>query len=185
MLNEIWSALKGIFLSIANEPSILWYIAPIGVLWFILEIYFGIYEKEKLGWNTALGNGITLMWICVEGLRFLFLHKPEPFIARFFILCAILAYAILIIFLSFSHKLSSKLTYLLASPTPIFYLCFITTLWSHGLVAINKWTVLAMAFLFVFLVLFSLLLKAILPERKGIAELPEISEEEFKPEKKL
>jgi len=60
MLSEIWSALKEIFSNIANEPSILWYIAPIGVLWFILEIYFGIYEKEKLGWNTALANGIMV-----------------------------------------------------------------------------------------------------------------------------
>jgi hypothetical protein len=179
MINEIWSAIKSIFISIQHQPSILWYLAPIAVLWFILEIYFGVYKKEKLGWNTALGNGITLMWICVESMRYLFFNKPAPFWGRFVIVMAILIYAVLIIFFSFSHHMSSKVTYTLASPTPVFYLSAVTAMWSHGLIATSRWTFAAVVVLFFAFVIFAALLKLIMP---GKQVLPEITAEPEMPE---
>jgi hypothetical protein len=185
MIAEIWSAVKDIFMGIQNQPSILWYLAPIAVLWFILEIYFGVYKKEKLGWNTALGNGITMMWFCVESMRHLFLNKPAPFWIRFVIVMIILLYAVLIIFFSFSHHLSSKVTYTLASPTPVFYLSAVTALWSHGIIATNKWSFAAVVVVFFVFVLFSALLKLILPGKQILPEItaePEMPEEPALPE---
>ena len=70
--SEILEAFSAILASPFKELSVWWYLTPIFILWLVLEVYFGKYKKEKLGWNTSLGNGITLTWINIESIRFLF-----------------------------------------------------------------------------------------------------------------
>jgi len=63
---------KEIFLAPSKDPSIWWLLAPIILFWLITEIYFGRHKQERLGWNTALGNGLSMFWIVIISFKVLF-----------------------------------------------------------------------------------------------------------------
>ena len=178
MLDAAGEILKSPF----KDSSIWWLLAPIIVLWFVLEIYFGRYKGESLGWNTSLGNGISLVWINIEGLRFLFSSHPEPFLFRFIPLTLILAYGCFIIYISFTHKLSSRATYILASPTPVYFLSSVSALWSHGVLDLTWFVVIDLIILYLILTCIFTVIRKLLPEvsesEKGRFDVGKSSSEE-------
>jgi len=168
---SMWEALKAILASPFKEWSLWWLLAPIFILWILMELYFGKFKKEKLGWNTSLANGISLSWIGVESMRFLFSTKPDPFWFRFIIISLIILYGIIVFFLAFSHKISGNITYLLASPTPVYYLSTITILWGHGSLIMTWWVLLDLLILYWVLLGLFILIKKFIPEsQKEIEE---------------
>jgi len=170
ILESMWTAFKEIIASPFKDFSIWWYLGPILILWGVLEVYFGKYKKEKLGWNTALGNGITLTWINIESMRFLFSEHPEPFWLRFFILLLIMFYGFFIMYISFTHKFSSKATYAFAAPTPIYYLAAVTNLWGHGVLNLSFWVFVDLILIFPVILAILAIFKKLLPEAKKSEE---------------
>lgn len=163
-LVEMWTALKAIMVSPFTDLSIWWLLAPVVLLWIIMELYFGKFKKEKLGWNTSLTNAVSLAWVGIESMRFLFSTKPEAFWFRFSIISIIIIYAAVIVYFAFSHTLSGKVTYLLASPTPIYYLSSVTILWGHGVLIITLWVLIDLIILFGIVGGAFILLKKFMPE---------------------
>jgi hypothetical protein len=155
---------KQIGASFLKEGSLWWYLAPIFLLWIVLELYFGKYKKEKLGWNTSLGNGISLTWITLESMRFLFQTRPDAFWYKFAVILIVLLYAFLIVYLSFSHKLSAKITYLMASPSPIYFLSMVTILWGHGVLIVTWWVLLDLVILYIIIAILFWIIKKLVPE---------------------
>ncbi|MBW2984292.1 hypothetical protein KY361_04205 [Candidatus Woesearchaeota archaeon] len=172
VVDEIIKALNEIGYSFVKDSSLWWYLAPVILLWIALEIYFGKYKKEQLGWNTSLGNAVTLTWISVESMRFLFETQPGNFWFRFGIIMAIMFYALLIIYFSFSHKISAKATYTLASPNAIYFLCMVTILWGHGALKLTEWVLLDLVILYIILLILFGFIRMILPEAKKEKEEP-------------
>lgn len=164
VLVNMLDALYQIGHSFVVDVSLWWYLTPIILLWVMLEIYFGKYKQEKLGWNTSLGNAVTLTWISVESMRYLFSVQPNNFWFRFGVIILIMLYAVLIIYLSFSHKISARATYTLASPTPIYFLCTVTILWGHGTLELTKWVVLDLVALYFIIVILFVIIKKLMPE---------------------
>lgn len=169
MLNALWEIVKSPF----KEWSAWWFLAPILILWVILELYFGRYKSETLGWNTALANGITLIWVNIESMRYLFSTHPEPFLLRFVPIILILAYGSFIMYISFTHKFSGRVTYTLAAPTPIYFLSAISVLWGHGNLILTWFVVLDLILLYPIITGVFALIKKFLPE------VPEEEEKKF------
>src|SRR3989338_5810465 len=114
---------KEIYNSLVKDPSIWWLLAPIILFLLVIEVYFGRHKKEKLGWNTALGNGLNLFWIVIISLKVLFMEGIALFNAGKLIFVIFLAvYSIFIVFMSFTHKVKDSFAFLLASPTAVYYL---------------------------------------------------------------
>lgn len=127
--------------SLIKEPSVWWFLAPVFLLWIGMEIYFGQYKKERLGWNSILANGISFTWINIAAFRVLFMEDmmADTFWLRFSILLVFFIYGIFVIYSAFFHKMSQKLGSILAGPTQIYFLSVISILWGQGLLIINKW----------------------------------------------
>jgi hypothetical protein len=157
-------ALNQIGASFTKDHSLWWFLAPVFLLWLLLELYFGKYKREKLGWNTSLGNGVTLTWISVESMRFLFEKQPSNFWFKFGIIMAIILYAMLIVYFAFSHKLSAKVTYAMASPSPVYFLSAVTILWGHGVLIVTWWVLLDLIILYTLLAIIFGIIKKIMPE---------------------
>ena len=156
-----------IFSAPFTEFSVLWLIIPLFLLWLVLEVYFDIHRGEKLGWNTALGNGITLFWITADVMRALFERSPADFWARFGITMAVLLYAIMIIYFSFTHKISEKWDYPLSSPTPIYFIAGVTILWGYGVLKVDGIVALDILILFFAVLLLKQILRWIIPSKEG------------------
>ncbi|MBW2992673.1 hypothetical protein KY345_05645 [Candidatus Woesearchaeota archaeon] len=160
MLDALWEIVRSPF----KEWSVWWFLAPVLILWVILELYFGRYKSEQLGWNTSLANGISLVWINIESMRFLFSNHPEPFLLRFIPVSLILIYGGFVIYVSFAHKFSGKVTYALAAPTPIYFLSAISVLWGHGELTLTWFVILDLILLYPIIVGIFALLRKFLPE---------------------
>ncbi len=167
--NLILQNLIEAFLHIIKSPfekaEIWWYLFPILALWFTLELYFGFYKKEAMGWNTALGNSFSLAWVSIEGMRVLFEKTLDLFWLRFSILSLAIVYCIMIIYLVFTHKIKDKYAFIAASPHIIYYLSAVSILWMHGSLVIDFWVLITLVILFFITVLFFIIIKKILPQK--------------------
>lgn len=140
-MNQIIEGFQLIGQSLTRDPSIWWFLAPVFILWIVMEVYFGQYKKERLGWNSILANGISFSWINIASFRVLFLENSvaTDFTLRVTILALFFIYGISIIFVAFTHKLPRRTGSWLAGPTTIYFLSTISVLWGQGVLEINKW----------------------------------------------
>lgn len=162
--DNLLSGFSEIFSSPLKDPSIWWLLAPIILFWLVIEIYFGRHKKEKLGWNTALGNGLNMFWIMIISLKVLFegqlgLHNLDKLVFVVFIAL----YSIFIIFVSFTHKIKENVFFLVASPTIVYYLSGIAILWVYNLLAINIWVIIDLITLYIIILIFEAILKKAIP----------------------
>ena len=141
MFNQIIEGFQLIGQSLVKDLSIWWFLTPIFILWIVMEIYFGQYKKERLGWNTILANGITFSWINIASFRVLFLENSESidFTLRIILLALFFLYGMFIIYIAFTHKLPQKIGSWLAGPTTIYSFSTVSILWGQGILEINKW----------------------------------------------
>ncbi len=134
------------------------------MFWFVLEVYFGIYKREKLGWNTALGNGLNLFWIVVISLKALFTKGMDLFsIDKLIVVIFIAVYSAFIISISFTHKLKEKIFFLFASPTTVYYLSGIAILWIHGLISISFWVIIDLIIFYMIIMVLEIILRKLVP----------------------
>jgi preprotein translocase subunit SecG len=185
-LDEMLNGFGDIFAAPFKSLDALWILVPLFILWITLEIYFARFKKEKLGWNTALANGITLGWLTLQGMKALFEAKPGNFLFRFIANFVIILYALMIIYGSFTHKISSKWDFLLASPTPVYFLGVFSVMWGFGTLEITGYVLLDLLILFiVIIILLAILRKMVKPakeeEEEKPPEMPEMPKEEGLP----
>ena len=165
---EIWvnilSGFKEIFSAPLRDLSILWFLATLVLFWFILEIYFGRYKSEKLGWNTALGYGLSMFWIVIISFKTMFENNFELFsIGKLLFVIFVAAYYVFIIFISFTHRLKEKIFFLFTSPTIVYYLFGITLLLVDDLLEINFWVFIDLIILYIIILILEIILKKIIP----------------------
>ncbi|MBD3354899.1 hypothetical protein GF361_02850, partial [Candidatus Woesearchaeota archaeon] len=46
-----------------HHSELLWITIPLVAALILMDIYFGRYKKEELGWNTAVGNTLALAFV--------------------------------------------------------------------------------------------------------------------------
>lgn len=182
MYQIIESMLDGfvtIFKSPSNDWSVLWLLSPILLFWIVLEVYFDFHKKEALGWNTALGNGLSLFWVAISCVKFVFAQIMANELTKSFgidiywrviWIFLIFAYSIFVISVSFNHKLKDKWVYLLAAPTPIYFLSIVLVLFSYGVLEFN-WMILFDLFLLYWIILgLELTIRHFTPEDNRFSE---------------
>lgn len=180
---DLLRAFVGIFKPMFVDPSLFWYLGPILLFWFILEIYFSKYKSEELGWNTALGNGLSVFWVITISVKYLFDNHRENFSwMKFIALILILFYAVFIIINSFSHKLHEKLSFLLASPTATYYLSGVAIMWTYGKLEITLFVLIDLIIFYLFVLLLSFFLKKIIKGKESFGEVGLGKESSFKEE---
>ncbi|MCH8067139.1 MAG: hypothetical protein IIC69_00995 [Nanoarchaeota archaeon] len=165
---EIWinilAGFKEIFSAPFRDPSILWLLIPIMMFWFVLEIYFDKYKGEKIGWNTALGYGLSMFWIVVISLKTLFENNFELFsIDKLLFLILIALYSVFIIYVSFTHRLKEKIFFLFASPSLIYYLFGIAILLVHDLISLSLWVIIDLVILYIIILIIEFILRKLIP----------------------
>ena len=155
-MNEILNGFKLIGQAFVKEPGLWWFLIPVFLLWIGMEIYFGQYKKERLGWNSILANGISFVWINIAAFRVLFINdiKADNFTSRFIIILVFFLYSIFIIYIGFFHKLSLKTSSFFAGPTQIYFLSVVSILWGQGVLVINKWVFLDLIIVYIILSIF-------------------------------
>ncbi len=133
---------QDIFLIIAAPFSnfiVFWTSLPLLVTWLVLEIYFTIHREEALGWNTSLSNGFILFFTGMDCVKYLITtEKVTYFSTKLLLSILLIFYGLFIVYISFTHKMPPYITFLLASPSLVYYPAILLVIWTHTNITLTK-----------------------------------------------
>lgn len=165
-ISELGQGILAVIKSPFLDLTALWVLGPILLLWVVLVVYFDKYKKEKLGWNTALGNGISMFWISVMLMRHVFEQGLDQSFAALKIISLglVIIYALFISIISFKHSLSSNTVFLLASPTPIYFFSAAAVVVAYDALTLNLYTIIGLVIVFIGILVLNLIIGHFVPE---------------------
>lgn len=121
-VNEFWLLLEAPLWA----PEMLWILAPLIATFLVMTFYFGLYQREELGWNTSVANTIVLFFVAIDLLRTMFYYSSPPSAWnyllnpwKFLTIILIIAEAILLFALAFRHAIPKHVMFFIASPLPV------------------------------------------------------------------
>ncbi len=169
--NYIWQAIDyawQILLQPWQHPQTLWMILPLVLILILIHLYFGRYRSESLGWNSALGNSISLLWILVILFRFLFENYPasEIFgseVKKFTLMILLSLWVLLLLIFNFFHIVPKRFAFLISSADSTYVLAYIIISLIVLNFPLNLDVLLAVLFLFIVLIVFFRLIKKSVP----------------------
>lgn len=172
--NDLFNRGVGIVEAPVLTQDMLWMLLPLLATLLLMEFYFGRYKDEELGWNTAFGNTLVLIFVSID----LFRHLYEPsgqsalqFIAsasniKVIVPLIIAGLALLLMVVDFFHFLPKKIAYILSSPAYVNLIGLLGIIIVYTTIPLDWTTVFACALLFILANLISLLLYYVIPSYK-------------------
>ena len=189
-------------LEIAKQPLIntemLWILLPLLTALLLMELYFGRYKKEELGWNSAVSNSIILFFVGMNLCSFLYSKNmligltvvPSDLVSiaaeKTFIALILILESISLIVLNFFHLVSRKFAFGISSALIMNFIGVISVVLVYSNIHLDMITIPAILLLFIIMVAFFSFLKIIEPkgeeseeeaEEKELEELEEELEE--------
>lgn len=141
-----------------QQKEILWTILPLLTSALFVELYFGRYKTEELGWNTAFANCISLLWVTTVLTRFIY-EKYGSAVFREINVQGVTPQIILIVILSiwsftlaitnYFHSLPKAISFFISSTIPVNVTAMVLSLVIIGEFAINATTITAAFLLFI------------------------------------
>lgn len=128
--NQMLLGFQKIFESPIINLNVLWLIVPLFLVWVILVVYFGVFSKERIGWDDVLTNGVSTGWVMASLLAFLFSQPSKDWI-RILVIIGLLVYSLALVVMSFKRNLPEGIAFIIASPTMIFFISFVAVVWSY------------------------------------------------------
>jgi len=174
LTKEILGIVWRLFITPWTNYDVLWLILPLVLILLLIHIYFGRHRAEKLGWNSAFSNSISLFWICIILFRFLFqkydiidLATNTIFLKNLAIVSILSVWVIILMGFNFYHKLPEKFAYLISSTDSLYILAYIVVSIVMGEINVTNKVFGAGIILFAILVVLLQSLKHFIPMSKG------------------
>ena len=186
-LSILWQRILEILSSPFNFKEMLFILIPLLVVLLVIELYFGKYRYEKLGWNTAVGNSLVLFFVGMNLLNFLYtndlLFQAHSRTALAFV---VVIESIFLMLINFFHIFPKEASFNISSALVINYIGAASIIMVYAAIPFDYFTF--AAFIVIFSIMF-LLLKFLqsfetpvvpkmsvgeesipVPEEKGISE---------------
>ena len=107
-----------------------------------------------------------MFWIGMNLMTYLFTNQRHQFTwMRFSAVVVIVAYSLFISYISFAHKFNAKTVFMLASPTPIYFISAITVVWAYGSLTMNGWVILDLMIIFPIVLGIEVLIRHFTPDK--------------------
>ncbi len=170
----IWPRILDIVTIPIHYKQALWLIVPLLISTFLMQLYFGRNKDEELGWNTAYGNSIALIYISINLLKILydqygygFWHDLTPELTSKLLFIGIIIFqALLLAFLDLFHFLPKRFSFFISSLPSVFVVALITIVIVHSPIPIDHITLFAAFFLFLASIVFFRIFRWIVPPSK-------------------
>ncbi|MBW2977379.1 hypothetical protein KY331_00895 [Candidatus Woesearchaeota archaeon] len=178
-----------------NHKNMIWIITPMIIVLVLMELYFGRYKQEELGWNTAVGNSIVLFFVSIDLFRYLYEHNIHLEFWQFifenlkglFVASIVGLSGIWMLLANFFHVLPKKLAFFISSSLPINVIAYVAIVTVYSEVPFDLITLNAGLILFIGLMLVFGLIHLIEPKYHYKQKVkPEVKEgkDESKPKEK-
>lgn len=178
-INIAFPRIKDLILAPAEHPEMLWTLAPMLVALVLMQLYFGRNKDESLGWNTAFGNSIALIFISSSLLRQLFIMSGEFSVWEFIksaiyfhepkvvIIILLFGYGILLMMISFFHWIPEGLAFFIMNGISINSTAYVViVLVNSNNIPLDRHTFAAGFFIFLLVLIISIVLRSAIPQSR-------------------
>ena len=173
---------KEILLTPLTGGEILWILIPLILTLFVMETYFGRYANDELGWNTAVGNALVLLFVAMDLFRTLIRHLPEPHTfrtvfphlseARFILAACVGIGACYLIATNFFRIFPKQIAFEISSAFPINFIAYATVVLVYTTIPLDWYTLFGSAILFCLLAMFFWFFRLIIPYARSARPKP-------------
>lgn len=155
--NAVLPQLNNLVQTPMTNPNILWTILPLLGIAFFIELYFGRYKTEELGWNTAFGNTISLLWVTTALFRFMYETYGNMVFTEWnfagntptmLLIYALGLWSLVLAISNFFHILPKQVSFFVSSTIPVNVSAVVTTVLVIGQFPINRVTLTAALILY-------------------------------------
>jgi len=108
--------------------DMLWILIPLLFTLFLMELYFGRYKFEELGWNTAFSNTLVLIFVSLDLLRYLYNNGELIFGLKTILVGSVIFLGVILTFFNFFHILPKELGFTISSKFPMNFLALCSLL---------------------------------------------------------
>jgi len=174
-----------------QNGEMIYIITPMLLTLLLMEFYFGRYDREELGWNTAVGNALVLLFVSVDLLKTIYpdmapstlLHAAAYNLLHFsgqtgaavstLITALIFTFGVILLITNFFHWLPKKLAFFVSSSLTINLTAYVgivlvyTNRTGANPLPVDWYTILAALLLFAGLWLLFTIIHALEPKYKG------------------
>ena len=171
-----------------THAKTMWMIVPLIITIFFLQAYFGRWKNEKLGWNSAFGNMIALLFITVSLMyEITHLFKPIDFVVwgtplyKAILVTAIALQVLLMMIFIFMHAIPKRLSYFIGSPLTTYTIAFVAIVLVYADIPIDWLTLIAFIILYMGVQIFFAMFRWLIPPSKEAEQY--LKEREKKHEK--
>jgi hypothetical protein len=147
-----------------NEKSI-WIVAPLLIVLFIMQVYFGRHRDEELGWNTAFGNSISLVFVCANLLRYMHDHHTWQGLFdvlevqyKTILIAVVFIQALSLLYLDFFHTWPKKLAFFFSSAVFVNTTAFLAIVMVYSTIPFDWVTLAASGLVYVLVIITSFIL---------------------------
>ncbi len=163
------------FLEIARVPydhhEVLWAIAPLAITLLLVQIYFGRHKQEELGWESAYGNSIVLIFVVVDLIRHLIqrygfdavIQSGNEAFYKLIIVAVIFTIAIILFFIDFFHSISKKISFFLSSSLFIVFVAYLAIVSVYSDITFDRHTLITAILFFIVLYIFFNIFRWLVP----------------------
>lgn len=184
---QVYPTFMKILTSPFEVPEMLWIAIPLILVLLFMQIYFGRWRNEKLGWASAFGNWITLLFVGVNlfkemMMKYALLPAGPPTIVyllpaiplgerfipltvlyKFMLVFVLLAISILFMVVLFMHAIPKKASFILSSPTSVYTFAFIMIALVYSDIPLVTSTFIAALMFYILVILFFKIVKFLIP----------------------
>ncbi|MBI2550269.1 hypothetical protein HYV83_03760 [Candidatus Woesearchaeota archaeon] len=175
-----------------RTPDMLWITLPLLITLVMMEVYFGRYRKEQLGWSTAVGNNLVLVFVSLDLLRQLYGSSGLAGISEVFALYpgkTIIAATVglsglLILYYDFFHLLPKRFAFTISSSLAVNLTAYLAIVIIYTSVGLDWYTFFAGLLLFVTAAAFFALVRRVEPkpaERYYVGKAERVISSLFRP----
>ena len=158
-----------------NHPETLWMVIPVLFTLFLVELYFGRYKAEELGWNSAFGNSLVLIFVSIDMIRLLYSQTGlEAFMyinPKMALIIAVVVEGLALTLMAFYHILPKGMAFNMSSALPMNFIAYMSILLIYTNIPIDFYTVLAAFGIMTILVLVLMVVKIVEPKSYDVTGL--------------
>jgi hypothetical protein len=156
VLPTLWERFVDIVTAPFSIPQMLWITLPLLLTLLVMEFYFGRYRKEQLGWNSAVGNTLVLVFVSLDLLRQIYGPGGAPIMetlslnaGKTLLASAIGLSGLLIMYFDFFHLIPKRLAFRISSSLPVNLTAYTAIAIVYAGIPIDFFTVSATFLLFI------------------------------------
>jgi hypothetical protein len=149
-----------------NFPEMLWIAVPLILTIFLTEIYFSRYQFEELGWNSAYGNALVLIFVAVDLFRYIHNHGLfDRMNIKLALSISVAFLAIALTLVNFLHMLPENIAYGLSSKFPMNFIAYMGVILVYSEIPVDIITAFASLGLMFILSIMIILMKEAIPAK--------------------